>query len=518
MAAVVAEVARAPGRAAARVPALWPLGLIVVAGGVARFAGLDAQSLWLDEWLTRNHAEMSFHNLLVSLNGTEPHPPLYFVCVWLWSKVFGLGEAGLRSFSAVAGLATIPLAYATARTRLSRRAGLLASALVAFSPFLVWYSQEARPYALLAALCLASLLGTIRIADGGGRGWLWAWAATASLALMTHFFAGFVLLAEVGWLLRSDRSRERLLAIGAVGVVGLLTLGLVARGDANQIAWVHASAPLDKRAGLLPVQFLSGLYDNWDAASDTAIRFVAAVALAALGLLLALVAREARRAVAPFLIVAATSILLPVTLAVVRPSSDYVLPRYLIAAVVPLLIVVAAGLARSRPGIVAGAALTGVFLSMTLSIDLRAELQRPDWRTVGHAIGSARTERAVITNVNVQARPLMVYAQRLQPLYDAGSATWAGDAPARGRVRLRVSEVDYVTPVVLSARAGRAAPAPGFTLAGRRATGGFLILTYRSRRPLETTAGELASGSSRVYGFALAGPLAASVYVQRPGG
>src|SRR3954452_79765 len=299
MAAVVAEAASAPGRAIARVPALWSLGLVVGVGAVVRFAGLDTQSLWLDEWLTRNHATMSLPDMLTSLTQTEAHPPLYFVCVWLWSKVFGLGEAGLRSFSALAGTATVPLAYFAARTRLPGRAALLAAALVALNPFSVWFAQEARPYALLELLCVASLVCTIRVADGAGRRWLWGWAVTASLALLTHVFAGFLLVGEVVWLLRRERSRERLLAIGAVGVVGLLVLAFVARGDTTDVAWVHASAPLDTRVGLLPVQFLSGLYLNWDVADDTAIRFVAAAALVGLGLLGAVLVRRTRIAVSP---------------------------------------------------------------------------------------------------------------------------------------------------------------------------------------------------------------------------
>src|SRR5205085_444311 len=133
--------------------------------------------------------------------------------------------------------------------------------------------------------------------------------------------------------------------------------------------------------------------------------FVAAAALVGLGLGFAILVSKTRRAVTPFALFAATTIVLPVALAVVKPSSDYVLPRYLVAAVVPLLIVVAAGLTAApvrRIGLLAGVALVGIFVSMTISIAFREELQRPDWRAVGHAIGPARSDRAVVTDVNVQ--------------------------------------------------------------------------------------------------------------------
>ena len=76
------------------------------------------------------------------------------VLAWLWVQAFGTGEVGLRLFSAVAGVATVPVVYAVGRTLASRRIGLVAAALAATSPYLVFYSQEARSYALFALLNL----------------------------------------------------------------------------------------------------------------------------------------------------------------------------------------------------------------------------------------------------------------------------------------------------------------------------------------------------------------------------
>ena len=51
---------------------------------------------------------------------------------------------------------------ASARELPSRRAGLIAAALVAVNPMLIWYSQEARSYALLVFFCAVSLLFFVR--------------------------------------------------------------------------------------------------------------------------------------------------------------------------------------------------------------------------------------------------------------------------------------------------------------------------------------------------------------------
>ena len=91
---------------------------------------------------------------------SESAPPLYYALAWVWTQVTGTGEFGLRSLSALAGVATVPVAYLLGAELRGRRAGLMAAALVAVNPMLLWYSQEARAYALLVLLCaaLAALL------------------------------------------------------------------------------------------------------------------------------------------------------------------------------------------------------------------------------------------------------------------------------------------------------------------------------------------------------------------------
>ena len=506
------------GRVLSARPELLALGALVILAAAVRFVGLGAQSMWLDEWLTHGYTGMGLHDLGSALVHYETHPPLYFVFVWAWTHVFGTDEAGMRSMSAVVGTASVPLAYAAARARFSTRDALLAAALVAVNPFSVWYAQEARPYALLEALCLASLVCVIRAADGGGRRWLWGWAVTASLALLTQYFAAFVIAAEAAWLLTRRRGRAELGALAGIGIVALLLLPHLLN-ERSKGEWVHVSNPLSTRISLLPVQFLTGLWRNWDQWADTEIRFIAAAALCAVALVLAVAWRRERVAAWPFLLVAASVVLVPLAVAIVKPSSDYFLPRYLIPALAPLLIVVAAGLAARRSGVLGlacGVVLAGLFLSMTVSIATRTQLQRPDWRDVGRTIGTAPRARAVITTFNVQAQPLLVYTPHLTSVYVGGTKAFAASNPADARKPITASELIYVG-FDAGPHARHAAPAPGFRLTGRTKTPGYLVLTYTSTRPLHTTAGQLAATAPKVVGYPLTQLLAPAVYVQRPG-
>ena len=67
----------------------------------------------------------------------------------------------------------------------------MAAAFAAVNPFMIWYSQEAREYMLLVALCAASLLFFARAWNRApaGRDLLW-WAVLSALALLTQYFAG----------------------------------------------------------------------------------------------------------------------------------------------------------------------------------------------------------------------------------------------------------------------------------------------------------------------------------------
>ena len=96
---------------------------------------------------------------------------------------------GLRSLSALAGVAAIPIAYLGAVSLpLPRRAGLIAAAIVAVNPVLIWFSQDARAYALVFALTGLSFLffararrsGTGGTSAGGRSSRPWRWPPITS--------------------------------------------------------------------------------------------------------------------------------------------------------------------------------------------------------------------------------------------------------------------------------------------------------------------------------------------------
>ena len=182
---------------------LWVLAGLTALGVAVRFASLGVQSYHHDEVITALRViPGSFGDMLHAVKVSESNPPLYYVLAWGWAKAFGTGEVGLRSLSALFGAATVPVGYLIGRQLASRRAGLILAALIAVNPMLIWYSQEARSYALLVFFGALALFFFVRALDTGRGRDLACWALASALALCSHYFAVFAVAIEAVWLLR----------------------------------------------------------------------------------------------------------------------------------------------------------------------------------------------------------------------------------------------------------------------------------------------------------------------------
>jgi len=188
-----------------RAPRLSPaavavLGLTAV-GFVLRVVNLG-QGLYGDElstaWIVSGHG---LGHVLSAVRSTdEITPPLFFVFAWASSKL-GSSPEWLRLPSLVAGTVSIPLLYLVGARTLGRRAGVAAAALLALSPFMIYYSTEARAYSLMIALFIASTLSLLYALDGRGKGWWIAYAVASAGAMYSHYTVAFPLAAQALWAL-----------------------------------------------------------------------------------------------------------------------------------------------------------------------------------------------------------------------------------------------------------------------------------------------------------------------------
>ena len=171
--------------------------------GWLRFYHLGAQSYWNDEGITLGLVGRDVPTILGSA-AADIHPPGYYLLLKVWHGLTGDSEFALRAFSALSGLALVALLYRLGRVYFDRLAAVAAAFLGALSPFLVYYSQEARMYALAAALAAASfLLFSLWLRSSrppgspyGDRRLAIAYCLVTASGLYTHYAFAFVVLAE----------------------------------------------------------------------------------------------------------------------------------------------------------------------------------------------------------------------------------------------------------------------------------------------------------------------------------
>jgi mannosyltransferase len=199
--------------------------LAVTIAAVLRLWHLGHQSLWVDEFAALSTALAPLTQIPAqALRNDAFEPPLYFWLLHGVIKAAGVSEWSLRSISAVAGILTVPIIWLLVRdlTGIPRMAHA-AALLLAANPLHIWYSQEARPYALLVLLGFSALLCLTRALRGEPVGWWIGCSVLSALAILTHVTA--VVFPVVGglWALHARGARVfRQLALVAAGTFALI--------------------------------------------------------------------------------------------------------------------------------------------------------------------------------------------------------------------------------------------------------------------------------------------------------
>ncbi len=195
----------------------------------------NGASLFADElstlWMVRGNGLGEVLDRVSS--DAEITPPLYFVLAWLATKL-GSNPDLIRLPALLAGIATIPLTYLIGIRTIGRRAALLGTAAMALSPFMVYYSANARGYSVGILFLMASTLAMLLALEDGRKRWWAAYAAFACLAMYSHYTMAFVLIGQLIWLLwrRPEARRIALAATLAAAVFYLPWIpGLLADGS-----------------------------------------------------------------------------------------------------------------------------------------------------------------------------------------------------------------------------------------------------------------------------------------------
>lgn len=299
---------------------------------------LIKQSLRLDESQSIWQATHTITGLLHTV-ALDVHVPLYHLLLHYWMLYLGDSVSVVRLLSLTFFLASIPVVYLLARQILGFRWSLVVVLLFSFSPFMNWYANEARMYTLLVLVSALNQLFFLKLAKSG-RGWF-GFTTTALIGVYTHYFFVFSLVAEgIFYLLNRSLFKpgtfKRLIAVGITVSAALLP-------------WLYYFHKLGSGGGTRPhlprpssvdffnvySQFLFGFQ------SDRINTFLLSAWPIAI-LLVLLAVRKNRRLSIGVRFMAAMAVL-PVALAFALSLfiTPFFLSRYMVAAVAPLLIVIA---------------------------------------------------------------------------------------------------------------------------------------------------------------------------------
>jgi hypothetical protein len=195
------------------------VGLLTAAGLALRLV-LAHQSLFADElstyWIITAHGLGGVLSTVHS--NAEITPPLYFVASWLTSQISHAPEL-VRAPSLIAGTATIPLVYLLGVRTVGRAAALVAAALTTVAPFMVYYSTEARGYAVMMAFTVLSTLAMLLAVDTKRARWWVVYAVATVGAAYSHYTCVFALGAQLLWLLWAHPEARRPAILANAGAV-----------------------------------------------------------------------------------------------------------------------------------------------------------------------------------------------------------------------------------------------------------------------------------------------------------
>jgi mannosyltransferase len=280
-----------PGVVAAPLTGPWTRVAVVVVlllGVVARFATWS--HLWLDEALTVNIARLPLDQIPGALR-QDGAPPVYYLLLHGWMKVFGEGTFAVRALPGLFGVLTLPLTFLAAQRLAGRRVAWAATLLLASAPFAARYATEGRMYSLVMVLVLVGFLAVMRLLDGEGSRRLAATvlAVTTGVLLLTHYWAFYLGAVTAVALLVTARRATDHRRTGA-----RWALGALAGGGVLFLPWVpsflhqlrHTGTPWGRPGTLRSlfdtVTHFAGGY--WDAGIPLGLLYFGLLVLALFGL------------------------------------------------------------------------------------------------------------------------------------------------------------------------------------------------------------------------------------------
>ena len=369
---------------------------------------------WIDEGLTvgiASHPITSIPGVLVK----DGSPPLYYLLLAVWTRLFGTSEVATHSLSLLISLAILPVAFWAGNRLFDRRAGWFTAIFAALSPFVTYFAGETRMYSLVV---LESILFCVAFSgafiERRPRGALWFALALAAL-VYTHYWGFYAVagsVAAVALLARRAPDRSALLRRAVAGYGGAALLFLpwlptfVTQLRSTGAPWAHtptfrgvvgelAALVRDERvlvslALAVAVGLAPAAQQLWRSRSVTSVD-------------------DTMRIVA-ITIIGAAPVVIGWTLAHLEPSWA---TRYLAVTVGPLILIIGVGLARARALGVAALVVAALLILQPITrispgIGIPSTA-KSNAKAIGSSLGDELTPGTLVLVTQAEAVPLFAH-------------------------------------------------------------------------------------------------------------
>jgi len=238
---------------------------------------------WLDEIMALDFSDGSIKEMFSELQG-DVHAPLFYLILFCFIKVFGISELMGRLPAILAGAGTITALYFLACEIRNVKTGILASLLLAISPFFIEFSREIHPYSLTALFAVLSWFCFTRVIKKGKTRDAILYSLASACIILTFYLGIIIVLSQLLLLifLRPSQRKRRAIIYALLGATCLFTVWLPSFTRQLTINKISHDIEVYFPKGIQPTHIIYLLSDVFLGTSARQLHMIIPVAIIAL--------------------------------------------------------------------------------------------------------------------------------------------------------------------------------------------------------------------------------------------
>jgi len=186
---------------------------------ILKIAYLDFGCISGDEPFTIFYSQQDLADML-SLFKNENNPPLHFILLHFWIKLFGISPFATRFLSLIFSSITVVFIYKLGKKSFNIRVAIIASLIYTFSNYHIFFAHETRVYALFTLLTAVSMYAFLSLSmDIKSKKYFYLLVISNVLLIYSHFFGFFVLAIQALSILSIRDFRRNILKTYSVGLL-----------------------------------------------------------------------------------------------------------------------------------------------------------------------------------------------------------------------------------------------------------------------------------------------------------